>query len=182
MNKLSDERKAEVLKVLCEGNSIRSTARITNTAINTVVTILKQAGSACLEYQDKCLRNLATQRIECDEIWSFCYAKERNLPPEKKGRFGYGDVWTFVALDADSKLVVSWLVGSREPHDAYQFVKDIKKRVRNRIQLSTDGHHMYFQAVEDTFGHDIDFAMIIKFYSSAHDANGHYIPPRCTHV
>jgi len=182
MNKLSNERKAEVLKVLCEGNSIRSTARITNTAINTVVTILKQAGAACLEYQDKCLRNLATQRIECDEIWSFCYAKEKNLPPEKKGRFGYGDIWTFVALDADTKLVVSWLLGLREPWHAYEFVKDIKERVRNRIQLSTDGHHMYFQAVEDTFGHDIDFGQIIKFYSSAHDANGHYIPPRCTHV
>lgn len=182
MNKLSPERKAEVLKVLCEGNSIRSTARITGTAINTVVTILKQAGVACLKYQDKCLRNLATQRIECDEIWSFCYAKERNLPPEKKGRFGYGDIWTFVALDADTKLVVSWLVGLREPHDAYQFLKDIKKRVRNRIQLSTDGHHMYFQAVEDTFGHDIDFAQIIKYYGSTYDENGRYSPPRCTHV
>jgi len=182
MNKLSQERKAEVLKVLCEGNSIRSTARITNAAINTVVTILKQAGAACLEYQDKCLRNLTTQRIECDEIWSFCYAKEKNLPAEKKGRFGYGDVWTFVALDADSKLVVSWLVGLREPWYAYEFVKDIKERVRSRIQLSTDGHHMYFQAVEDTFGHDIDFAMIIKYYGSTHDESGRYSPPRCTKV
>jgi IS1 family transposase len=182
MNKLSLERKAEVLKVLCEGNSIRSTARITDTAINTVITILKQAGAACLEYQDKCLRNLATQRIECDEIWSFCYAKEAHLPPEKKGRFGYGDIWTFVALDADTKLVVSWLLGLREPWYAYEFVKDIKERVRSRIQLSTDGHRMYFQAVEDTFGHDIDFAMIIKYYSSTYDANGHFSPPRCTHV
>jgi hypothetical protein len=182
MNKLSIERKAEVLKVLCEGNSIRSTARITNTAINTVVTILKEAGVACLEYQDKCLQNLATQRIECDEIWSFCYAKERNLPPEKKGRFGFGDIWTFVALDADSKLVVSWLLGLREPWYAYEFVKDIKERVRSRIQLSTDGHHMYFQAVEDTFGHDIDFAQIIKYYSGSYDESGRYSPPRCTHV
>jgi IS1 family transposase len=182
MNKLSNERKAEVLKVLCEGNSIRSTARITGTAINTVIMILKQAGAACLDYQNKCLRNLTTQIIECDEIWSFCYAKEKNLPPGKKGRFGFGDIWTFVALDADTKLVVSWLLGLREPWYAYEFGKDIKERVRNRIQLSTDGHHMYFQAVEDTFGHDIDFGQIIKFYSSAHDANGHYIPPRCTHV
>lgn len=182
MNKLSDERKAEVLKVLCEGNSIRSTARITNTAINTVVTILKQAGATCLEYQDKCLRNLAVQRIECDEIWSFCYAKQKNLPMEKQGRFGFGDVWTFVALDADTKLVVSWLVGLREPWYAYEFMKDVKERVRNRIQLTTDGHHMYFQAVDDTFGYDIDFGQIIKYYGSDHDANGHYIPPRCTHV
>jgi len=182
MNKLSDERKAEVLKVLCEGNSIRSTARITNTAINTVITILKQAGAACLEYQDNCLRNLNTQTIQCDEIWSFCYAKERNLPPEKKGRFGFGDVWTFVALDADSKLVVSWLVGLREPWYAYEFVKDIKERVRNRIQLTTDGHHMYFQAVGDTFGPDIDFGQIIKHYGPDHDFDGRYSPPKCRYV
>src|SRR4030042_5054053 len=182
MNKLSPERKAEVLKALCEGNSIRSTARITGAAINTVVTILKQAGAACLKYQDKCLRNLATQRIECDEIWSFCYAKERNLPPEKKGRFGYGDVWTFVALDADSKLVVSWLVGLREPVHAREFAKDVKARLANRVQLTSDGHHMYFQAVEDAFGYDIDFAQIIKYYSGSYDENGRYSPPKCTHV
>ena len=182
MNKLSPERQAEVLKVLCEGNSIRSTARITGTAINSVVTILKKAGKVCLEYQDKCLRNLATQRIECDEIWSFCYAKQRNLPPEKQGRLGYGDIWTFVALDADTKLAVSWLVGLREPWYAYEFLKDVKKRVRSRIQLSTDGHHMYFQAAEDTFGTDIDFAMIIKYYNSTHDEQGRYSPPHCTHV
>ena len=179
MNKLSPERKAEVIKVLCEGNSIRSTARITGTAINTVITILKQAGIACLKYQDKCLRNLATQRIECDEIWSFCYAKQKNVPEDKQGQFGYGDVWTFVALDADSKLALSWLVGLREPEFAYEFVKDIKERVANRVQLTTDGHHMYFQAVEDTFGDDIDFAMLIKYYHNTGDESGRYSPPKC---
>lgn len=182
MNKLSLERKAQVIKVLCEGNSIRSTARITGTAINTVVTLLKQVGFVCLEYQDKNLRNLTTKRIECDEIWSFCYAKERNVPKDKQGQFGYGDVWTFVALDADTKLVISWLVGEREPEYAFEFVKDIKERVANRVQLTTDGHRMYFRAVPDAFGDKVDYAMLVKYYGNTYDANGHYSPPKCTHT
>lgn len=179
MNKLSPERKAEILKVLCEGNSIRSTARITGAAINTVVTTLKQAGLACMKYQDKELRNLSCQRIECDEIWSFCYAKQRNIPKDKEGRFGYGDVWTFVALEADAKLVLSWHVGLREPPDAYYFLKDVKGRVSNRIQLTTDGHRMYYEAVENTFGDDIDYAMLIKYYHDSGDETVRYSPPRC---
>ncbi len=179
MNKLSDERKAEVLKVLCEGNSIRSTARITGTAINTVVTILKQAGLACMKYQDNELMNLSCKRIQCDEIWSFCYAKQKNVPKDKQGRFGYGDVWTFVAIDADTKLVLSWHVGLREPADAYYFLNNIKERVSNRIQLTTDGHRMYYEAVENTFGDDIDYAMLIKYYHDSGDESGRYSPPRC---
>ena len=179
MNKLSLERKTQVIKVLCEGNSIRSTARITGTAINTVVTLLKQVGLACLEYQDKNLRNLTSKRIECDEIWSFCYAKQKNVPEDKKGQFGYGDIWTFVALDADSKLVLSWLVGIREPEYAYEFVKDVKERVSNRIQLTTDGHRMYYEAVDNTFGDAIDYAMLIKSYHDSGDESGRYSPPRC---
>jgi IS1 family transposase len=179
VNKLSLERKTQVIKVLCEGNSIRSTARITGTAINTVVTLLKQAGLACLDYQDKNLRNLATKRIECDEIWSFCYAKQKNVPEDKRGQFGYGDVWTFVALDADTKLVLSWLVGRREPEHAYEFLKDVKERVSNRIQLTTDGHRMYYEAVDNTFGDEIDFAMLIKYYHDTGDESGRYSPPKC---
>jgi IS1 family transposase len=167
MNKLSIERQAQIIKVLCEGNSIRSTARITNTAINTVVHLLEDVGMACHRYQDEHLVNLTTKRIECDEIWSFCHAKEDNLPPETKNKFGYGDVWTFVAIDADSKLCVSWLVGEREPDYAYEFLKDIKRRLANRVQLSTDGHRMYYQAVEGAFGGDnIDYGIIVKNYGT----------------
>jgi len=179
VNKLSAERKAQVIKVLCEGNSIRSTSRITNTAINTVVKILKEVGLACLKYQDNELKDLSCKRIECDEIWSFCYAKQKNVPKDKQGRFGYGDVWTFVAIDADTKLVLSWHVGEREPADAYYFLNTVKERVLNRIQLTTDGHRMYYEAVENTFGDDIDYAMLIKYYHDSGDESGRYSPPRC---
>jgi IS1 family transposase len=180
MNKLSLERKAQVIKVLCEGNSIRSTARITNTAINTVVKILKEAGLACLKYQDNELMNLSCKRIECDEIWSFCYAKEKNVPEQYKDKFGYGDVWTFVAIDADTKLVLSWHVGQREPADAYYFLSNIKERVSNRIQLTTDGHRMYYEAVENTFGDEIDYAMLVKYYGTETEEGHRYSPPKCT--
>lgn len=113
MNKLSINRQAQIIKVLCEGNSIRSTARITNTAINTVVKLLREVGAACLDYQDRTMHNLSCKHIQCDEIWSFCYAKEKNVPGDKQGQFGYGDVWTWTAIDADTKLVPSWLVGLR---------------------------------------------------------------------
>src|SRR3990167_5505485 len=113
MNKLSPDLQAQIIKVLCEGNSIRSTARITDTAINTVVKLLREVGSACLDYQDKVMHNLSSQKLQCDEIWSFCYAKQKNVPQDKQGQFGYGDVWTFTAIDADTKLVPCWLVGQR---------------------------------------------------------------------
>jgi len=182
VNKLNLNRQAQIIKVLCEGNSIRSTARITGTAINTVVTLLKQVGTACLEYQDKNLRDLTCQRVECDEIWSFCYAKQKNLAQDKQGQFGYGDVWTFVAIDADTKLVLSWLVGLREPEYACEFFKDIKDRLSNRVQLTTDGHRMYYLAADAAFGKDVDYAMLVKYYGPTYDANGHYSPPRCTHI
>ena len=130
MNKLSIEKRARVISALVEGNSILATCRITGTAKGTVIRLLRDVGKACAEYQDNNLRNLSCQRIECDEIWSFCYAKAKNVPQNKQGQFGYGDVWTFVALDADTKLVISWLVGLRELDYAYEFGKDIKKRLR----------------------------------------------------
>jgi len=180
MNKLSTERQAQIIKVLCEGNSIRSTARITDTSINTVIKLLREVGAACLKYQDETLRNLSCKRIECDEIWSFCYAKERNVPEDKQGQFGYGNVWTFVAIDADTKLALSWLVGKRELEDAYEFAKDIKERLANRVQLTTDGHKMYYEATEDTFGADIDYAILVKLYGKSEPgAEGKYSPPKC---
>jgi hypothetical protein len=123
------------------------------------------------------MRNLPCERIECDEIWSFCYAKERNVPEDKQGQFGYGDVWTFVALDADTKFALSWLVGLREPEYAYEFAMDIKSRLSNRVQLTTDGHKMYYYAVDTAFGDDVDYAMLVKYYGNTYDENGRYSPP-----
>ena len=181
MNVLSLDRQAQIIKVLCEGNSIRSTARITGSSINTVVKLLQEVGLACLKYQDKALRNLTCKRIECDEIWSFCYAKERNVPEDKKGQFGYGDIWTFVAIDSDSKLILSWLVGKREPEDANEFAKDLKERLANRVQLTTDGHRMYYESIGGAFGADVDYAMLVKYYgSNPNEEKGHYSPARCT--
>ena len=182
MNKLSLERKARVIKALVDGNSIRATCRITDTAKGTVIRLLRDVGKACAEYQDKHLRNLSCQRVECDEIWSFCYAKEKNVPENKQSQFGYGDVWTFVALDADTKLAISWLVGLRQPEYAYEFAKDIRQRLSNRVQLTTDGHRMYYEAVRNAFGEDIDYAMLVKYYGNTSDVNGHYSPPKCTHT
>ncbi len=142
MNKLSMDHQTQIIKVLCEGNSIRATARITDTAINTVVKLLRKVGAACLEYQDKVMRNLSCQKLQCDEIWSFIYSKAKNVPEEHDGQFGYGDVWTFTALDADSKLVPSWLVGLRNVDCAYAFIADLRDRLAHRVQLTTDGHDL----------------------------------------
>jgi len=180
MNKLSIEKRTQVIKALVDGNSIRATCRITDTAKGTVTRLLRDVGKACAEYQDKHLRNLSCQRVECDEIWSFCYAKAKNVPQDKKGQFGYGDVWTFVAIDADTKLVLSWLVGLREPECACAFFEDIKERLSNRVQLTTDGHRMYYEAVRRTFGNDVDYAMLVKYYGVDQDKFGHYSPPKCT--
>jgi IS1 family transposase len=182
MNKLNLERKAQVIKVLCEGNSIRSTARITGTAINTVVKLLREVGAACLEYQDKTMRNLPCKKLQCDEIWSFVYAKDKNVPAQHNGEFGYGDVWTFTAIDADTKLVPAWLVGLRNEHSAYEFLNDLKNRLANKVQLTTDGHRMYYEAVNHAFGNDIDYAMLVKYYGNTQDEYGRYSPPKCTHA
>jgi IS1 family transposase len=179
MNKLSKERKTQVIKVLCEGNSIRSTARITGTAINTVVKLLKEVGAACLEYQDKTMRNLSCKKLQCDEIWSFVYAKAKNVPKEHNGEFGYGDVWTFTAIDADTKLVPAWLVGLRNADSACEFANDLKGRLANRVQLTTDGHRMYLEAIEDTFGADIDYGILVKLYGPELEGEKRYSSAEC---
>jgi IS1 family transposase len=179
MNKLNLEKQAQIIKVLCEGNSIRSTARITGTAINTVVKLLKDVGSACLDYQDKVMHNLPCKHIQCDEIWSFCYAKQDNLPDDKKGRLGYGDVWTWTALDADTKLVPCWVVGLRTAGYAYEFMQSLKARLANRVQLTTDGHKVYLWAVEDTFGSEVDYAMLVKLYGAEPEGEKRYSPAKC---
>lgn len=179
MNRLSINRQTQIIKALCEGNSIRSTARITDTAVNTVVKLLGDVGTACVEYQDKHLRNLGCELIQCDEIWSFCYAKQKNVPEDKQGQFGYGDVWTWTALDADTKLVPSWLVGLRDADYANEFMKDLKSRLANRVQMTTDGHKVYLWAVEYAFGSEVDYAMLVKLNGQQPEPEKRYSPAQC---
>jgi IS1 family transposase len=179
MNKLSLGRRTQVIKALVEGNSIRATCRITDTAKGTVIRLLREVGKACAEYQDKHLRNLPCKHIQCDEIWSFCYSKQKNVPENKQGKFGYGDVWTWVAIDADTKLVPSWRVGLRDAGCAYAFMADLKSRLANRVQLTSDGHKLYLWAVEDAFGAEVDYAMLVKLYGAEPENERHYSPAKC---
>ena len=182
MNKLKIEKQVQVVAALVEGTSINATCRMTGTAKNTVLKLLADIGPVCLDYQDKAFRNLTCKRLQCDEIWSFCYAKEKNVPKEKKGCFGYGDMWTFTAICADTKLVPSWYVGSRTIEDATIFLKDLDGRLQNRVQLTTDGHKMYLWAVDNAFGGDVDFSQLHKIYGSAPDAEVRYSPAECIGV
>jgi len=177
---LSLERRARIIGCLVEGNSIRATARMTDSAKNTVVKLLVDIGQACAEYQDKTLRNLKCIRIQADEIWSFCYAKEKNVPADKKGQFGYGDVWTWTAICADSKLVPAFLVGNRDAETASVFMEDLASRFSHRVQLTTDGHRAYLTAVEGAFGADIDYAMLVKMYGEiTPEGQRKYSPAEC---
>jgi IS1 family transposase len=155
---------------------------MTGAAKNTVVKYLARVGEACAVYQNRVMRNLASQRVQIDEIWSYCYAKAKNVPAEKRDTFGYGDVWTFVAIDADTKLVPSWMVGERKVCDAKSFAYDVAARLTNRVQLTTDGHRMYLEAVESAFGGDIDFAQLIKIYGNhgrPENPESRYSPGEC---
>lgn len=179
MNRLSIDKRTKVITALVEGNSIRATCRMTNTAKGTVTRLLASVGAACAEYQNTQLRNLPCQTIQCDEIWSFCYAKQKNVPEEKQGRLGYGDLWTWTTIDADTKLVPSWLVGLRDAGYAFRFMRDLQARLANRVQLTTDGHKVYLNAVEDVFGADIDYAMLVKLYGAEPERETRYSPAKC---
>jgi len=179
MNKLRKDKQIQVISALVEGNSIRATVRMTGVAKNTIVKLLADLGKACVEYQDKAFKNLPCKHIQCDEIWSFCYAKEKNVPEEKKGQFGYGDIWTFTAICADSKLVPSWFIGNRDLESATIFLKDLAGRLANRIQLTTDGHKMYLDAVESAFGSDVDFSQLVKIFGQTVEGQKRYSPPAC---
>jgi IS1 family transposase len=185
MNRLSRAERATIIRALVEGNSIRSVARMTGNARNTITTLLVQLGTACAAYQDRTLRNLGSIRIECDEIWAFCYAKAKNVPDDRRGEFGYGDVWTYTAIDPDSKLVPSWLVGERYGADARAFIADLGSRLANRVQITTDGHRPYIEAIEAEFGQNVDYAMLIKEYGVEASLDGsptarRYSPNRVT--
>lgn len=165
MNRLTTEKRAQIVGCLVEGMSIRATVRVTGAAKNTIVKLLADLGEACDHYQYEHLRNLRCKRIQCDEVWSFCYAKQKNVPEEHKGTFGYGDVWTWTAIDADTKLVPAWLVGERHATDAITFMIDLRNRLASRVQLTTDGHRTYLTAVEGVVTDlDVNYAMLIKLY------------------
>jgi IS1 family transposase len=146
---------------------------------NTVAKLLADMGTACAEYQDKALRNLTCKRIQCDEIWAFCYAKEKNLPEELRGKFGYGDIWTWTAIDAETKLIPCWLVGGRGARYARTFMTDLASRLSNRVQLTTDGHRVYLDAVEGAFGSEVDYAMLVKLYGNDAQPETRYSPAQC---
>jgi len=178
MNQLNATERARIVGALVEGNSIRATCRMTGAAKNTVVKLLADLGGACAAWADANIRNLQSKQIQCDEIWSFCYAKAKNVPAEKRGEFGFGDVWTWTAIDSDSKLMISWMVGRRDGLHAINFLQDVGRRVVSRPQITTDGLNAYRWAVANGFGGEVDHAIVEKVYGPTYDA-GRYSPPVC---
>jgi len=180
MNRLSKEKRTQIISALVEGNSLRATARMCGANVNTVMWLLEDVGRACESYQRRVLVNLPCKRIQCDEIWSFCYAKQKNVPDDKQGILGYGDVWTWTAICADTKLVPCWYVGYRDAWAAQNFIYDLAARLANRVQLTTDGHSAYLNAVSQAFGEEIDYAMLIKLYGPGPEGTeARYSPPEC---
>lgn len=180
MNKLPLAKRAMILGMLVEGSSMRSISRIADVSINTVTKLLEEAGAAALAMHDELVRDVDAKRVQCDEIWSFCYAKARNVPEAKDAPVGAGDVWTWTALDADTKLILSWFVGDRSANSGAAFMEDLAMRTTGRMQLTTDGHRAYLNAVSDTFGTDIDYAMIDKIYrTDPGHKQGRYSPAVC---
>jgi IS1 family transposase len=167
MNRLSRKERAQIIALLVEGNSIRSINRLTGFAQNTIMKLLVDLGDVATEYQQRTLINLTSSRIECDEVWAFVYAKAKNVPAEHAGEWGYGDVWTWSAIDPDSKLIPCWLVGPRDEWSAREFIGDLGSRLANRVQITTDGNKPYLAAIEAEFGPDVDYAQLIKTYGPA---------------
>jgi IS1 family transposase len=171
MNRLSIAERARILGCLVEGNSIRATARLTDTDKKTVMRLLADVGAACKSFHDQRVRNVNSRRVQTDEVWSFCYAKEKNVPESYKGVFGFGDVWTWTGICADSKLIISYHVGLRDAPDALRFMDDLRGRLAHRVQLTTDGHKVYLEAVSEAFGGDVDYAMLVKMYEGGQKAS-----------
>ena len=180
MNKLTIQHRAKILHLLCEGMSIRAITRLTGVSKNTVAKLLADAGKACAEHHDANVRNVNVARVQVDEIWSFTYAKQKNVASAKDPPEGAGDTWTWTAIDADSKLIVSYLVGGRDAEYAVAFIQDLAERVTGRFQLTSDGLNAYLGAVEDAFGIDIDYAQLVKVYGPTISAPGRYSPAECT--
>jgi IS1 family transposase len=181
MNKLTKDERARILHLLCEGSSIRAITRLTGASKNTVTKLVIDAGKAASWYQDRVFRNLTCKRVQVDEIWNFVYAKQKNVPTAKSAPKDAGDVWTWTAIDADTKLMPSWFVGGRDSDSAIIFMDDLASRLANRIQLTSDGHRSYLEAVDGAFGADIDYAMLVKIYGTAPESTkGRYSPAECT--
>ena len=180
MNKLPHAKRVQILSMLVEGSSMRSISRVVDVSINTVAKLLAEAGEACETFHDENVRGVKAKRVQCDEIWAFCYAKQKNVATAKAAPQGAGDIWTWTALDADSKLIVSWSVGGRDAVYASMFMEDVAGRLANRVQLTTDGHKPYLQAVEGAFGAAVDYAQLVKLYGDAPGPAGRYSPAECT--
>lgn len=178
MNRLANEDRIRVVAALVEGNSVRSTSRMTGVARNTVTKLLIDLGQACMRFHDEHVRNVTVRRLQCDEIWAYVGAKAKNVTPKKK-EIGWGDVWTWVGIDADTKLVVSYLVGGRGADWAKDFMLDCASRIRNRVQTTTDGHKAYLEAVENAFGADVDYAQLHKIYGASLENETRYSPAVC---
>ena len=181
MNKLTTQKRIHVVAALVEGSSVNSVVRMTGVSKPTILKLLADLGTVCAKYQDEKLRNLPCKRVQADEIWSFCFAKDKNLSEEMKGKFGFGSVWTWTALCADTKLMVSWLVGERSVPYAVKFIDDLASRLAHRVQLTTDGHKPYLRAVEGAFGSEIDYAVLEKIYAGApqEGITTRYSPAQC---
>lgn len=179
MNRIDPKTRKLIIRCLVEGQSIRATARTADVSKNTVSKLLIDAGKACAAYQDKALRDLPCRRIQVDEIWSFIYAKEKNVARAKSAPAEAGDVWTWTAICAETKLVPSWRVGDRSGMTAIEFMDDLRPRLANRVQLTSDGHKAYLEAVEGAFGGDVDYAQLVKVYGEASDGEKRYSPPEC---
>lgn len=182
MNKLSLAKRIQILSMLVEGSSMRSISRVVDVSINTVSGLLEDAGEACMAFHDENVRGVKSKRIQCDEIWSFVYAKKKSVPTAKAAPEGAGDAWTWTALDADSKLIVSFLVGNRDVECGHAFMQDVADRLANRVQLTTDAHKVYLDAVEEAFGGDIDYAKLVKIYGPGPASEGRYSPAECTGI
>jgi IS1 family transposase len=179
MNKLTHEKSVQILHVLMEGNSLPAAARLADVSFNTVLKLFADAGRACEAYQDRALRNLSCRRLQLDEIWSFVYAKAKNVPAAKSPPPSAGDAWTWVAIDADTKLVPTWHIGQRDGYIADLFVRDLAGRLRNKVQITTDGLRAYLEAIEGTFGADVDYAMLQKIYGPSPEGQRRYSPAEC---
>jgi IS1 family transposase len=179
MNRLSTVERVQIISALVEGNSINSTCRMTGRSKHTVLNLLVDIGKVCQDYHDSHVLGLTCKRIQVDEVWNFCYAKQKNVPQELKGRFGYGDVWTWTAVDADTKLIVSYLVGLRDGGYAAEFINDLRSRTISRFQLTSDGHKAYLEAIEEAFGGEIDYAQLVKVYGKEFAGEARYSPPVC---
>jgi len=181
MNKLDHEARSRILHLLCEGSSIRAVTRLIGASKNTVIKLMIDAGKTCMAYHDQHVRGLTTKRVQVDEIWSFTYAKQKNVAKAKAAPANAGDTWTWTAIDADNKLMISWLVGGCDGDYAMAFMDDLRSRLANRVQLTSDGHKAYLEAVEGAFGADIDYAQLVKIYgASPESAKGRYSPAECT--